>query len=179
MDTGIISVRYARALLKCSIEAHVEEHVYHEMQLLASNYLEMPLLGQTIGNPMFAKSTKEAILLAACSEKVTDITKRFIALVLREGRENILPFMARSYIALYRQQRNITQGKLITAATASPKIRQRMQQMVEERTKGTVEFETEVKPEILGGFILEYDTDRLDASVQRNLRTILSQLKHS
>ncbi|WP_314314638.1 F0F1 ATP synthase subunit delta, partial [Hoylesella marshii] len=114
MDTGIISVRYARALLKCSIEAHVEEHVYHEMQLLASNYLEMPLLGQTIGNPMFAKSTKEAILLAACSEKVTDITKRFIALVLREGRENILPFMARSYIALYRQQRNITQGKLIT-----------------------------------------------------------------
>ena len=54
-----------------------------------------------------------------------------------------------------------------------------MQQMVEERTKGTVEFETEVKPEILGGFILEYDTYRLDASVQRNLRTILSQLKHS
>ena len=54
---------------------------------------------------------------------------------------------------------------------------QKMRKMVESKTKGTVEFETEVNPGIIGGFILEYDTYRLDASVQSQLRQVLTQLK--
>jgi len=51
-----------------------------------------------------------------------------------------------------------------------------MQKMVESRTNGTVEFSTEVNPEILGGFILEYDTYRLDTSVKSQLKNILKEL---
>ena len=54
---------------------------------------------------------------------------------------------------------------------------QKMRQMVESKTNGTVEFETEVDPDIIGGFILEYDTFRMDASVKSKLNTILTQLK--
>ena len=88
-----------------------------------------------------------------------------------------MQFMAASYITLYRQQKNIISGKLITAAAVDAKTEQKMKQMVESRTKGTVEFQTEVNPDIIGGFILEYDTYRMDASVQRQLRDILTQLK--
>jgi len=52
-----------------------------------------------------------------------------------------------------------------------------MRQMVESRTKGTVEFESEVNPDIIGGFILEYDTYRMDASVKSKLNSILTTLK--
>lgn len=52
-----------------------------------------------------------------------------------------------------------------------------MKRMVESRTQGSVEFQTEVNPDIIGGFILEYDTYRMDASVQRKLREVLTQLK--
>jgi F-type H+-transporting ATPase subunit delta len=52
-----------------------------------------------------------------------------------------------------------------------------MKQMVESRTQGTVEFNTEVDPSIIGGFILEYDTYRMDASVKTRLNNILSELK--
>ena len=52
-----------------------------------------------------------------------------------------------------------------------------MRKMVESRTNGTVEFATEVNPDIIGGFILEYDTYRMDASVKTKLNSILSQLK--
>ncbi|MCI1519380.1 MAG: F0F1 ATP synthase subunit delta, partial [Prevotella sp.] len=53
---------------------------------------------------------------------------------------------------------------------------QRMQKLVESRTKGTVEFKTETDSDIIGGFILEYDTYRMDASVKTMLRTVYSQL---
>ena len=52
-----------------------------------------------------------------------------------------------------------------------------MRQMVESKTNGTVEFETEVNPDIIGGFILEYDSYRMDASVKAKLNSILNTLK--
>ena len=49
--------------------------------------------------------------------------------------------------------------------------------MVERFANAEVELHTGVNPDIIGGFILEYDTYRLDASVRSQLRTILKELK--
>ena len=177
MDIGVISVRYARALLKSATDAKIEDAVYTEMQQLAKSYVEVPQLRFTIDNPMLSKDKKEALLLIAAGKKPSDLTKVFIQLVLKEDRESVMQFIANSYVTLYRQQKNVIRGRLITAAAVSPETEQKMRQMVESKTNGTVEFETEVNPEIIGGFILEYDTFRMDASVKSKLNTILTQLK--
>ena len=177
MDIGVISVRYARALLKSATDAKIEADVYKEMQTLAKSYTEVPQLRQTIDNPMLSKDTKQQLLLTAVGEKPCELTKAFISLVLKEDRENVMQFIANSYVTLYRQQKNVIRGRLITAAAVSPATEQKMRQMVECKTNGTVEFETEVNPDIIGGFILEYDTYRMDASVKSKLNSILQTLK--
>ena len=168
MDIGVISVRYARALLKSATDAKIEDAVYTEMQQLAKSYVEVPQLRFTIDNPMLSKEKKEALLLTAVGKKPSELTKAFIQLVLKEDRESVMQFIANSYVTLYRQQKNVIRGRL---------IEQKMRQMVESKTNGTVEFETEVNPDIIGGFILEYDTFRMDASVKAKLNSILSTLK--
>ena len=165
MDIGVISVRYARALLKSATDAKIEDAVYTEMQQLAKSYVEVPQLRFTIDNPMLSKDKKEVLLLTAVGEKPS------------EDRESVMQFIANSYVTLYRQQKNVIRGRLITAAAVSPATEQKMRQMVESKTNGTVEFETEVNPDIIGGFILEYDTYRMDASVKAKLNSILSTLK--
>lgn len=179
-------MRYARALLKAATEAKIEDQVYREMQTLAKSYIEVPSLRKTIDNPMLAKDKKEMLLRMACGASpadsaatggVSSLTDSFLSLVLREDRESVLQFMANSYITLYRQQKNIIRGKLTTAVAVSATTEQKMRQMVERKTNGTVEFQTEVNPDIIGGFVLEYDTYRLDASVSSQLRSICSQLK--
>ena len=177
MDIGVISVRYARALLKSAIDQKLDEQVYHEMQLLAKSYIDVPQLRQTIDNPMIAKDKKQILLATAAGPLASQLTKSFIALVLKEDRENVIQFMANSYITLYRKQKNVIRGKLTTAARVSADTEQKMRQMVESKTHGTVEFETEVNPDIIGGFILEYDTYRMDASVKSKLNNILNTLK--
>ena len=177
MDIGVISVRYARALLKSATDAKIEADVYKEMQTMAKTYAEVPQLRQTIDNPMLSKDTKQTLLLTAVGEKLCELTKAFISLVLKEDRENVMQFIANSYVTLYRQQKNVIRGRLITAAAVSPATEQKMRQMVESKTNGTVEFETEVNPDIIGGFILEYDTYRMDASVKSKLNSILNSLK--
>ena len=177
MDIGVISVRYARALLKSATEQKQDETVYQEMQLLAKSYVDVPQLRHTIDNPMLSKEKKEMLLLTAVGGQPTELTKAFIQLVLREGREPVMQFIANSYVTLYRQQKNVIRGRLITAARVSPDTEQKMRRMVESKTNGTVEFETEVNPDLIGGFILEYDTYRMDASVKSKLNTILNTLK--
>ena len=171
MDLGMISVRYARALLKASLMAKAEDVVYQDMLTLRTSYIQVPQLRHALDNPTLKSSEKEKLLLTAMG-KPSDMSQKFIKLVLNEGRENHLQFIANSYITLYRESKNIINGKLTTAVPVSEKMEQKMKQMVEQRTSATVEFETVVDPEIIGGFILEYDTFRMDASVKNQLATM-------
>ena len=177
MDLGVISVRYARALLKCATGLKLEDQVYKEMQTLSKSFLEVPELRFTIDNPMLSKDKKLKIVATACGDNICELTKKFVELVLNEDREKTLQFMAASYITLYRKQKNIIRGSLTTAAPVSQETEDKMRRMVESKTHGTVEFNTEVDPNIIGGFILEYHTYRMDASVKTKLSNILTQLK--
>lgn len=177
MNIGVISVRYARALLQCSIDAQLADKVYSEMHTLAQSYLSVPELKFTIDNPMLSKDSKSQLLITAAGSDVSELSKSFINLVLKEDRESVMQFIANSYITLYRKHKNIIRGKLITAAPVTPAVEQKMMQLVESNTNGTVEFETEVDADIIGGFILEYDTYRMDASVKSKLNAILSHLR--
>ena len=65
MDLGLISVRYARALLKASNQEKQSEQVYADMQTLAAEYINVPELSVTIANPMLSEEQKETLLIAA------------------------------------------------------------------------------------------------------------------
>ena len=66
-------------------------------------------------------------------------------------------------------------GRLIVPSAIDAKVTNQMRNIIEKKvgTPVNIEFEVEEDPEILGGFILEYDTYRLDAS----LRTQFNQLR--
>ncbi len=177
MDFGIIAVRYAKALLKSTSDPKEEARVYADMQTLLKCYIDTPELHQAIGNPMIAKESKLLLLQTACGTGHSVLTDRFIQMVLDKGREEIMQLIASSYITLYRQQKNLVRAKLTTAAPVSTETADKMRRMVESKTNGTVEFQTEINPELIGGFILEYDTYRMDASVKSKLQAILTQLK--
>ena len=55
MNTGVISVRYARALLKAACEQGIEDKVYAFMQTLAQSYLQVSDLRMNVESPMLPK----------------------------------------------------------------------------------------------------------------------------
>ena len=147
------------------MQSHCEEQVYADMMTLSQTYVDVPQLRKTIGNPMISAEDKKKVLLSACGSKPTELTEKFLSLVLQEKREEALQFIASSYITLYRKQKNITHGKLVTATAVSPATEQKLRDMVVQRTKGTVEFLTEVDPDIIGGFILQRRNDGVETGI--------------
>ena len=176
MDSGVIPVRYAKALLKCSAGQGCEDQVYRDMQALADSYATHPGLRKAVDNPMAQPAQRQSLLEAACGGDPAPTTKAFITLVAGEGRVQHLQLMATAFLTLYRKGKNIVRGRLTTAAPVAPEVEAKMKKAVERRTGATVEFETQTDPSLIGGFILEYDTYRMDASVKAKLRRVAGEL---
>lgn len=84
MDLGLISVRYARALLKAGIEASVSDRVYSDMLTVLESYAKVPQLKATIDNPMLSRQQKEG-LADSCGRRRSMRTHTYVLRTRTEG----------------------------------------------------------------------------------------------
>lgn len=180
MDIGIVSVRYAKALLRFAIENKEEQLVYAEMETLSRTFLKVEALQPALLNPVLTDLQKTELLTAACGNKdeVTSSTRRFMKMVTDNKRADLMLFIAHAYITLYRKSKGIIKGCLTVPTEISERVSQRLQQIIESKTSQQVEFEVVVDKDIKGGFILDYDTYRLDASLRTQLNELSRALKN-
>ena len=175
MNTGAISMRYARALLMFANEAGVAAKVYQEALTLHKSFLQVAELRRAMELPVISRSDKIRVLVQAAGGEITMQMKKFLELVLNEKREKFLIGINQAFIDLYRKQEKIGVGKLTTAVPIAPEEVDRIRQIVVQSAGGTAEFATKVDPSIEGGFIFEINTYRLNASVADQMRRIKQQ----
>lgn len=175
MDIGVISTRYAKALLAYATENGVEDKVYQEMLTFAKSFLEIPSLRQAIDNPILPLKEKISLVCNAAGTSVTEEYVRFVKLLFRERREKFFYFISLVFADLYRVKKNITVGRLTTALPVDEATEQRMKRMVRRVTLGPVEFETRIDPQIGGGFIFDVDTYRVDGSIATQFKRVKKQ----
>ncbi len=172
MNTGIISNRYAKALFAYASEEHCEDTVYKEMQVLFRSFLEVRQLRIVLVNPVLSEEEKASLIFTAAGGNVSDQLKHFVHLVLKEKRENFFQFIANSYLEIYRKEKNINIGRLTTVVPVDNSVLERLKKFISDRAKGSVDFQSKEDPSLIGGFILDIDTYRIDASVSTQLNTI-------
>ena len=175
MNTGAISMRYARALLMFANEAGVAAKVYQEALTLRKSFRQVPELKSAMEKPVMTRENKYRVLIQAAGGEITKQMQKFIDLVLQEKREKFLVGINQAFIDLYRKQEKIRVGRLTTAVPIAPEEVERIRKIVVESAGGTAEFATMVDPSIEGGFIFEINTYRLNASVADQMRRIKQQ----
>ena len=94
MDIGIISIRYAKALLRFAIDNKEEERVYAEIETLAHSFLHIPTLRQVLQDPLSDNARQVEILTCAtCGNgSLSASTERFIQLVTAHNRNGRIYF---------------------------------------------------------------------------------------
>ena len=168
MDIGIIARRYARALLLFACENGHETLVYEQAQQLLFQYNQLPEFRHTIENPMVSRTEKIKLLhnATAGADTCEELTK-FFYLLLEKRREKLLAFILHSFLFLYRKKKKIRQGKLVTAMPLPEETLNELKALILKRYRGrTVEFNTKVDPDIIGG------GNRLLANRRQHSRTV-------
>lgn len=177
MNGGLIAARYAKALLEYAYERDCADKLYKEMGEVAANFVKAPAMNRVLNNPMLSSGQKSELLVAAVGEGASEEFRKFVNMVISNRREKYFQGMAVMYVELYRKRNNINIASLSTATPVAQNVEERLEQLVANQTKGIVEFDTYVDPDLLGGFIFEMNYMRLDASASTQLSKIKKQLK--
>jgi len=176
MNTGIIAMRYAKALFAYTEHTESSKEVFREMEVLAQNFASEPRLRSCLLNPILGARDKNKLIKSAISERVSRQTWRFIRLVVRNHREEMLQSIALNYLDIYRKARNINLAMVETVVPLTPATEERLKRLMRTRTQGTVKLAKCINPDLIGGFIFQINFLRVDASVASQLAEIKKQL---
>jgi F-type H+-transporting ATPase subunit delta len=168
-----IGVRYAKALLGLAIDQNKVEEVKADF-LLVRNSLEHKQLASMFKSPVITADKKQAVVDSLYQGKVSDLTLMYIKLLIGKGRESYLREISEEYASMSLRHQEITDIKVISAAPLSDavlaEIRNRMTQS--NSTGKSVQITNEVDESLIGGFILEFDDKRYDASILSQLNNL-------
>jgi F-type H+-transporting ATPase subunit delta len=171
MNDSKISVRYSRALFQSAIEKNLLEKVYQDMIFIAELCL-IDEVKEVLESPIIIPSKKKAILSGVLEKNVDRLTLSLVALLIKNGREDYLPAVARVFRDETLKYRGITRTSLTTAVPVTEAIRKQISDLVSSVFNTKVELNESVDDSIIGGFILKVNDNFIDASVKTKLRKV-------
>jgi len=178
MNDGLIPRRYAKALLKFAQEKGAAERVYHLMQALSGSFVREPGLNKAVTNPFVDAAAKTRLLMTASGATSADaVFADFIKLLIVNNRINAVRGAALAYLDLYRKANNIYLVEITSAAQLADAEMARLKNIIDRHVGGaTVEYHTDIDPDLIGGFVVKIDSERLDASIKNELKQLRLKL---
>lgn len=175
MNESKISVRYSRALFLSALDKNNLDRIYRDMILL-SEISTIEEFRELISSPIIRPSRKAKIFHKTLAESVDPLTLSLIDLVIRNGRENYLPAIARVFISQTKEYKGITETVLTTAVKVDEDIKKQISAFVADAFKTKVELKEIVDNDIIGGFVLRIEDKYIDASIRTKLNKIKKEL---
>ena len=178
MDNGRISVRYARALFQTAQEQGCEDAVYDGLTRLAHNYLlAITQFNEVLADPIVEREEKVKLVEMAVGEPLHDCLKQFIAFVAEQKREDKMLLIAMKYMEMYREKHNILSTQVTTATELTEESYDKIKAFIKQTFGADAEMEVHIDPNLIGGFILDIENTRMDASVAGQLNALKNKLK--
>ncbi len=180
MDNGLIPYRYAKALYKYALEQGKTSELYDVAKAAIASFEKNPGLSKVMSNPFVSNADKEKLLLAAAGSGADAAYDRFIKLVIEHRREEFAYSMMLAYRDIYRKENHISQARIVTATNLDKALSDKLKALVTKSFQGTtLEFTESVNPDLIGGFVIDVDSVRMDASVSNELEQLRQTLLRS
>jgi F-type H+-transporting ATPase subunit delta len=180
MPNPRLAGRYAKSIIDLSIERNELDAVYGDMLLLQSICKGNKDFVAILKSPVIGGDKKQKIVQAVTEGKVTTLTATFNSLLISKGREAFLPEIVDAFVQQYKHYKGIHIVKLTTAVAVSDDVKNSIVEKIKSTTSmQNIELNTEVKEEILGGFILEVGDQLIDASIAYDLNNIKMQFRNN
>jgi F-type H+-transporting ATPase subunit delta len=170
--------RYAKSLIDLAVEKNQLEVVHTDMQYLRAVIKGSREFASLLRSPVIPVDMKAKAVTAVTKGNVGELTAAFNQLLISKNREISLPEIVEAFIDQYNKIKGIHRVKLTTAVPVSDAVKSAIISKIKSDTSiGNIEMETVVKEELIGGFVLEFDNNIVDASIARDLREVGKQFE--
>ena len=167
-----IANRYAKALFDLALEQNLIDKVKADMDQVITVCQQNKDFRLMLKSPIIFTDKKEAILKEVFEKSLEQISFFFLMIITRKKREAIIDSIAQQYVEIYKDYKNITDAQLSTAVEIDKAIKDKLIDLLKEQTKGEIELETSVDEDLIGGFVLDYDNKKYDASIRKQIKKL-------
>jgi F-type H+-transporting ATPase subunit delta len=149
--------------------------VSEDLADFAAAVRDVPELRNALRNPQLEPRTKVAVLdeLLGGSD---DLLRNFLRLTAEKGRIGSIEEIAREFDRLMAREERRLNVELTTARELSDTEAQELLQQIEQASGRKVEATRRVDPSLIGGFVLQAGSLRVDASVRGRLQGLRQEL---
>lgn len=177
MQNPRLAGRYAKSLMDLAIEKNELEAVYNDMLLLQNIFRNNRQFVNVMRSPVIMPDKKRDIFGAIAKQgNISKLTVAFYELLVRKNREANFPEIVNALIEQYKVHKHIQTVTLTTASPISEQLKQEIIRKVQAQSPNkTIDLKTEVKEDLIGGFVLEMGDNLVDASIAYDLKAIKKQ----
>jgi F-type H+-transporting ATPase subunit delta len=149
--------------------------VSEELADFAAAVHDVPELRAALRNPQLEQRTKVAVLDELVGEADV-LLRNFLRLVAEKGRIGSIEEIAREFDRLLAREERRLNVELTTARELSDDEARELLQQIEQTSGRTIEATRRVDPDLIGGFVLQAGSMRVDASVRGRLEGLRHEL---
>jgi F-type H+-transporting ATPase subunit delta len=173
MPNPRLAGRYAKSLIDLATERGILEEVNKDVEYLQMLMKLSSEFGQVLSSPIIKAEKKAAVLKALTKDKISVTTSSFFDLLLRKNRESVLPEIVLAFKEQYNVIKGINKVKLITAHPVSEAVKETLlNKLTVEAGLTNIQLEMKVDESLIGGFVLEYNNNFINATVKNDLDVI-------
>jgi F-type H+-transporting ATPase subunit delta len=168
-----IATPYAEALLQVAESRQETDTVATQVRELLALWNGSAQLREAMASPVLEPDAKKAALAALFDEQVTPSVQNLLKLLADRQRIAVLDAVLERFLELYRELRHITLAKVSSATPLSEEQQAQLNQKVQ-AIAGTmaVEFDLNVDPSLIGGFVVNLGSQVIDASLVGQVRRL-------
>jgi F-type H+-transporting ATPase subunit delta len=175
-----IASRYAKSLIDLANEQGQLEEVYKDMLLLQTIIKGNPDFTILLRSPVVTADKKIKIVEAVTNGRISPLTTAFNKLLITKSREASLPEIITSFVEQYKVLKNIQTVKLTTATPISEELKDQIIGQIRKTSDiQTIDLQTVVNPDLIGGFVLQAGDKLVDVSVAYDLKEISRQFQNN
>ena len=166
------ALRYAKAALNLAQQQNKADKINQDMQLIENTIAENKELQSFLNNPVFKAEDKLKSFDAIFGDKIDEITKGIIKLLVKNKRLTLLPFVAKQFQNLFKKAQNVATAVVTTAVPLTDALKKKVLEKIKNETNKEISLENVIDNSIIGGFVLQIGDKQIDASILGKLNNL-------
>ena len=131
---------------------------------------------QVLANPAIPAERRAEVLTQLLGGRISRPVLNLIQLLLRRGRIEMLPLVAREFRRLDDRRQGITNVYVTSAAPLTPDELRALTERLEQSTGSRIALDVKIDPSLLGGLVVRIGDRLIDGSVRGRLERVRNQL---
>jgi F-type H+-transporting ATPase subunit delta len=172
MKDSRINIRYATALFDLALEQQILDRVFEDMKMVKNICLSNKDFEMLLSSPIVRTDKKQAIVKEIFGNHIHNLSLSFLLLILKKRREANIKMIAFSFIAMFKESKNIKIAHLKTAIELDSKTKEHFKAILTEQTHKSIELVEEVNPDLIGGFVITIDDKQADNSIYTKIQRL-------